>query len=121
MRILVVEDEPLIRLGVVSTLEDAGFLTAEAGNADEAIRVIEATNDIGIVITDVDMPGIMDGLKLAHFVRNRWPPIKLIVISGKVGVSPQQLPQGARFFTKPWQQLPLLSAIREFHTAGGSP
>jgi CheY-like chemotaxis protein len=121
MKILVVEDEPLIRLGLVSLVEEAGFAVAEAANADQAIRAIEANPDVRVVITDVDMPGGMDGVRLANFIRNRWPPIQLIVISGKVGVKLSELPQGARFFTKPAQEVPLLNAVRELSGVGGAP
>jgi CheY-like chemotaxis protein len=120
MKILVVEDEPLIRLGLVSLVEEAGFAVTEAANADQAIRALEANPDVRVVITDVDMPGGMDGVKLAHFVRDRWPPIQLIVISGKVGVKLSELPPGSRFFTKPAQEAPLISAVRELSRAGGS-
>ena len=74
--ILIVEDEPLIRMGVVSQLEDAGFLIYEAGNADEAICRLEEHAEIRLVFTDINMPGSMDGLKLAHYARGRWPPVK---------------------------------------------
>ncbi|MEO6395625.1 MAG: response regulator [Devosia sp.] len=121
MRILVVDDEPIIRLGLVIMVEEAGFAVAEAANADEAVRVIERTPDIGLIITDVDMPGSMDGLKLAHFVRDRWPPIRLIVVSGKIGVKQTELPAGARFFTKPFQEGPLINAVRELSGTGGVP
>ncbi|HWA20590.1 MAG TPA: response regulator [Devosia sp.] len=121
MKILVVEDEPLIRLGVVSQVEDAGFAVVEAANADEAIRVIEREDDIGVVITDVDMPGTMDGVRLTHFIRSKWPPIRMIVISGKVGVKASDLPSGTRFFTKPCQEAPLLNAVRELSGMGGTP
>src|SRR5690349_15817059 len=90
MKILVVEDEPLIRLGLASLVEEAGYPVAEAANADQAIRILEADSSFRVVITDVDMPGSMDGLRLAHYVRDRWPPIQLVVISGKVGVSPSE-------------------------------
>ena len=113
MKILVVDDEPLIRLGLVSMVEEAGFAVVEAANADEAIRIVEKNPDITIIITDVDMPGSMDGVRLAHFVRERWPPIRLIVVSGKVGVQQHALPEGARFFAKPYEEAPLLSALRE--------
>jgi two-component system, response regulator PdtaR len=73
--VLIVEDEPLVRLGAVQTIEDAGFEVIEAANADEAIEILEKRSDIRVVFTDVHMPGSMDGLKLAHAVRNRWPPI----------------------------------------------
>lgn len=121
MKILVVEDEPLIRLGMTSLVEEWGFDALEAGNADEAIRIIEREGDVRIVITDVDMPGSMDGIKLAHFVRQHWPPIQLIVISGKIGTAEVVLPEGARFFTKPCREEVLLSTIRELGTIGGWP
>ena len=85
MKIMVVEDEPLIRLGMVMAIEDAGYEVIEAANADEAVRKLERADGVKLVMTDVDMPGSMDGIKLAHFVRGRWPPIQLIVLSGKVG------------------------------------
>jgi two-component system, response regulator PdtaR len=119
MKVLVVEDEPLIRLGIASLVEEGGFVVTEAINADHAIRILEADPDIRVVITDVDMPGGMDGIRLAHYVRDRWPPIKLIVISGKVGVSPTELPSGSRFFAKPAREDALLSALREL-AAGGA-
>jgi CheY-like chemotaxis protein len=113
MKVLVVEDEPLIRLGLLSLVEEAGYTALEAGGADEAIRAIERDSDIRLVITDVDMPGSMDGIRLAHFVRDRWPPIQFIVISGKVDVLLNALPNGARFFTKPCPDTVLLAAMRE--------
>lgn len=119
MKVLVVEDEPLIRLGLASLVEEAGYSVLEAGNADDAIAVIERHPDVAVIVTDVDMPGTMDGVKLAHFVRGRWPPIQIIVISGKVGVSAAELPTGARFFTKPWRDETLLSAVRELCLARG--
>lgn len=112
MKILVVEDEPLIRLGLVSVIEDAGYEVAEASSADGAIRELEADLDIRLVLTDVDMPGSMDGIRLAHYVRHRWPPVQLIVISGKVGVKPEQLPSGVHFLAKPYQEPHLLGLVR---------
>lgn len=120
MKILVVEDEPLIRFGMVSLAEESGYVAFEASNADDAIRLIEREIDIAVVITDVDMPGSMDGIRLAHFVRHRWPPIKLIVISGKVGADNAELPAGTRFFTKPCREDVLLSAVRELGGGGAS-
>ena len=73
--VLVVEDEPLLRMAATCLVEDAGFEAIEASNADEAILILEARTDIHIVFTDIDMPGSMDGLKLAEAVRGRWPPI----------------------------------------------
>jgi len=95
------------------SLEDAGFETYEAQNADIAIEILKATTDIRLVVTDVDMPGTMDGVKLAHFIRDRWPPIQLIVVSGKVGVRESELPAGARFFGKPYAQQQFMRAVND--------
>ena len=119
MKILVVEDEPLIRLGLASLVEEAGYDVIEAANADEAIAKLERDPGVRLVLTDVDMPGVMDGVRLAHYVHNRWPPIRLIVISGKVGVTRAELPPGSRFFTKPASDTVLLNAVRELSGAEG--
>jgi two-component system, response regulator PdtaR len=100
--VLIVEDEPLIRLGAVYQIEDAGFEVYEAGSADAAIALLEVHREICLIFTDVDMPGSMDGLKLAHYVRGRWPPVKIIVTSGHVKVSEESLPSGALFTPKPY-------------------
>jgi DNA-binding NtrC family response regulator len=91
--ILVVEDEALVRWATRDGIEDAGFQVHDARNADEAIKLLEANPDIGLIFTDVDMPGSMDGVKLAHYVRERWPPVKIIVTSGFKNITPDQLPK----------------------------
>jgi CheY-like chemotaxis protein len=101
-RILVVEDEALVRLSARDEIEAAGFEVYEAFNADEAINLLEAHPDIRLIFTDVDMPGSMDGVKLAHYVRTRWPPVKIIVTSGYQHVTPDQLPKGSLFLSKPY-------------------
>jgi CheY-like chemotaxis protein len=111
LTVLVVEDEFLLRANAVAMVEDAGFPAIEAANADEAIRMLESRNDIGIVFTDVQMPGSIDGLKLAHAIRNRWPPIKLIVTSGLV--SEPVLPTGGRFFRKPYDAAQIARALHQ--------
>lgn len=117
MTVLVVEDESLIRMDIVDRLEEGGFAVFEAASADAAIAILEARSDIHLVFTDVDMPGSMDGLKLAAYVRDRWPPIKLIVTSGHVAVREDLLPAGGRFFSKPCEIGPLSKAIVELITA----
>jgi len=82
--VLIVEDESLLRISAAEMIADAGYDVVEAGSADEAIAILEARADIHIVFTDIQMPGSMDGLKLARFVRDRWPPIKLVATSGHV-------------------------------------
>ena len=111
MKVLVVEDEPIIRLGIVSSIEDAGYAVVEAASADAAIALLSEDSEVGVVVTDVDMPGSMDGIRLAHYVRRHWPPIQLLVISGKVGVTPGELPDGARFMSKPFQEPQLIHTI----------
>ena len=109
---LVVEDEAMLRMAAVDLIEDAGFEAIEASNADEAIRILEARTDIHIVFTDVDMPGSMDGLKLAEAVRGRWPPIEIIVTSGHRIVAVDDLPKGSVFFAKPYRDEQVVAALR---------
>src|SRR5580700_10413414 len=112
--VLIVEDEPLVRIGAVNIIEDAGFKVIQAESADEAIRVLECRGDIRVVFTDIHMPGSMNGLKLAHAVRNRWPPIKIIVTSARSQVSEQELPEGGRFFAKPYEATQITDTMREW-------
>jgi CheY-like chemotaxis protein len=109
--VLVVEDNPLIRMCAVDLLLAAGFEALEAGDADEAIGILEVRADIHLVFTDVSMPGSMDGIKLAHYIRDRWPPVKLIVASRKTIVEEGHLPAGARFFAKPYDDGALVEAM----------
>lgn len=111
---MVVEDEPLVRLNAVEMVVDAGFDAVEAANADEAIHILESRDDIRIVFTDIHMPGSIDGLKLAHAVRDRWPPIRLIVTSGRMTVRESALPTGGRFFSKPYRSSEIAQALQEF-------
>jgi CheY-like chemotaxis protein len=112
--VLIVEDEPLVRMGAVNLIEDAGFEVIEAANADEAMRILGSRSDVRVVFTDIHMPGSMDGLKLAHAVRNRWPPIKIILTSGRDLIAEQALPEGGRFFVKPYNPIEILDALREW-------
>ena len=100
--VLVVEDEFHIRMDALEMLEAAGFATIEAANADEAIRIFESRDDIRVLVTDIDMPGSMDGLKLAHVVREKWPPVKLVVVSGKRTPRFEELPADTLFYGKPY-------------------
>jgi CheY-like chemotaxis protein len=100
--VLVVEDEHLIRMDTASSLEATGFIVHEAGNAADAIRCLELHSEIRLIFTDVNMPGSMDGLALARYVRGRWPPVKIIVTSGYVKIREGDLPAGALFIEKPY-------------------
>ena len=109
--VLVVEDHPLVRMGVSEVLIEAGFEALEASSADEAISILEARPDIRLVFTDTEMPGTMDGIELAHYIRNRWPPVKLIVVSGRREIASEELPPGARFFGKPYRETSIVEAM----------
>ena len=115
--VLIVEDEPLVRVGACNMIEDAGFEVIEAASADEAIRILESRSDIRVVFTDVHMPGTMDGLRLAHAVRGRWPPIKIIVTSGREVLTQHDLPEGGRFFAKPYNPIQLRDTLRAWAPA----
>ena len=110
--VLVVEDEVLVRLHAVSLLEDAGFSTVQAGSADEAIALLEARKDIRIVFTDIHLPGSMDGLRLAHAIRHRWPPIELVLTSGQTKVSDENLPVRGLFLEKPYERAKLVLTMQ---------
>src|SRR5271154_1346438 len=99
--VLVVEDEMVLRMRAVDIVEDAGFTAVEAVDADQALSILESRSDISLLFSDVQMPGSMDGLKLAHAVHNRWPSIKIILVSGQVKPSDAERPPDSRFFGKP--------------------
>ena len=101
LNVLIVEDEMLLRMRAVDIVEDAGFRPVEAVNADEAIAILESRSDISLLFTDIQMPGSMDGLKLAHAVHDRWPSIKIILVSGQVQPTESERPADSRFFGKP--------------------
>ena len=117
IRVLVVEDETFVRMDVSEMLGAAGFDVLEAANADEAVQMLERHSDIRLVFTDIDMPGSMNGLKLAAAVRDRWPPVKIIATSGHFRIQEGDLPTGALFFPKPYLPAQIIDAIRELTTA----
>jgi two-component system, response regulator PdtaR len=110
--VLIVEDDPLQIMMAEDLIVDAGLTSIVAGNADQAIAILESRNDIRIVLTDVDMPGSMDGLRLAKLVRERWPPIQLVVVSGHVLVETTTLPERSRFFNKPYAPDQMVRALK---------
>src|SRR6266436_2876818 len=110
--ILVVEDEMLLRMRAVDMVEDAGFTAVEAINADDALAVLESRSDIELLFTDIQMPGSMDGLKLAFAVHERWPPIKIILVSGELKLSKIDIPADSRFLESRWKPRKLLPKCR---------
>jgi CheY-like chemotaxis protein len=110
--VLVVEDEMLLRMRAVDMVEDAGFTSVEAVDADEAVAILESRSDIALLFTDIQMPGSMDGLKLAHAVHQRWPPIKIILVSGQLKLANADLPADSRFFGKPLEAEEMIAEMR---------
>ncbi len=114
--VLIVEDDFLIRMLAVDIAEDAGLSVLQAADADEAIEILQKHSDIRVVFTDIDMPGSMDGLKLAHAIRNRWPPIQVVLTSGKMRPAAAELPERSRFIPKPYNTHLLCGLLRELTT-----
>jgi two-component system, response regulator PdtaR len=110
--VLIVEDEALLRMDAVDFIEDAGFETIEAAHADAAIAILSSRSDIAAVFTDIEMPGSMDGMKLAHAVREGWPPIAIVVASGRVFPSQGELPERAHFMQKPYRPADVVALLK---------
>jgi CheY-like chemotaxis protein len=110
--ILIVDDEPTLRMVAADFLIDAGFEAVEAGSADEAILILEQREDVTLIFTDVQMPGSMDGVGLATIVTLRWPHIRLIITSGNLQPSHRPLPPQAIFLSKPYH-LPAVARLAQ--------
>src|ERR1700688_3239072 len=116
--ILVVEDEMLLRMRAVDMVEDAGFTPIEAVNADDALAILESRSDIELLLTDIQMPGSMDGLKLAYAVHERWPLIKIILVSGQLKLTDDDKPADSRFFGKPLDVKQMIAEMRNMMGKG---
>src|SRR5258708_7164769 len=116
--ILVVEDEMLLRMRAVDMVEDAGFTAVEAINADDALAILESRSDIELLFTDIQMPGSMDGLKLANAVHERWPLIKIILVSGQLRLTDEDKPVDSRFFGKPLEVKHMIAEMQEMMGKG---
>lgn len=112
-KVLVVEDEMLLRMRAADIVKDAGFIPIEAANADEALAILESRSDVDLLFTDIQMPGSMDGLKLAHAVHERWPSIKIILVSGKLTPTDSERPTDGRLFGKPLEVNEMIAEIQE--------
>ena len=115
--VLIVEDDQLLKMLTTDIVEEAGFVALSAENADEAVALLAARSDIAMLLTDINMPGSMDGLELAHMVRDRWPHIKIIVVSAH-GEASSAVPAGSLFFHKPYKTEAMISAIDSLIDAG---
>src|SRR5215210_1003550 len=111
--VLVVEDEMVLRMRAVDIVEDAGFTAVQAVNADEALAILESRSDISLLFSDIQMPGSMDGLKLAHAVHDRWPSIKIILVSGQIQLCDTDRPTNSRFFGKPLQVKQMIVELQQ--------
>lgn len=109
--VLVVEDEPLIRMAVIDTLEDAGFHVIEAATADDALGIIERQH-VHLLFTDIQMRGELSGVDLAHAVAHRFPEAGIIVSSGRLNPADLVLPSTAEFFPKPYDFAMIVSRLR---------
>src|SRR3954464_13625890 len=116
--VLVVEDEMVLRMRAVDIVEDAGFTAVQAVNADEALAILESRSDISLLFSDIQMPGSMDGLKLAHAVHHRWPSIRIILVSGQVKVSDEAKPADSRFVGKPLEVKQMIAELQGMVGAG---
>lgn len=116
--VLVVEDEMMLRMRAVDIVEDAGYTPLEAVNAADAIALLESRSDIELLFTDIQMPGTMDGLKLAFAVHERWPSIKIILVSGQVNPDESEKPLNSRFFGKPLDVKTMISEMQEMMGKG---
>ena len=110
--VLVVEDEMLLRMRAVDMVEDAGYTSVEAVDADEAVAILESRSDVALIFTDIQMPGSMDGLKLAHTVHERWPPIKIILVSGQLKPANIDIPADSRFYGKPLEAKEMIAEMQ---------
>lgn len=121
--VLLVEDEPLVRKLNIDILEDAGFRVVDANDADEAFEILKRRSDqVRVVLTDVDMPGSMNGFEFARLVSQGWPAARVLVISGKTGPAPGDLPPTGAFLAKPYRPNVLVERIRAMtEEAGAAP
>jgi len=110
--VLIVEDEMLPRMRAADIVEDAGYASVEALDAEEALAILESRSDIALLLTDIQLPGSVDGLMLAHAVHRRWPPIKIILVSGQLKLPDIHIPADSRFFAKPLEAATMIAEMQ---------
>ena len=116
IKVVLVEDQTLVRMFMADFLDEAGFKVFEAVGADEALTVLEARPDVQAVVTDIEMPGSMNGIELTHVIRDRWPGIGVIVTSGRQRPGPDDLPDEVVFLAKPYLPDTVITVIRQMAT-----
>ena len=112
-RVLIVEDEALVRIIAATMLQDAGFDTLEADTAEDALHLLEQGHDVSVLFSDIQLPGKMDGLALARTVHDRWPEIGLVLTSGGLNIRKDQIPDDGDFLPKPYDANEMVEAVRE--------
>lgn len=111
--VLVVEDDPILMLALVEFVEDAGCEAIEATSVVEAIRILETRLDIRTVFTDLDMRGSTAGMQLAMLIRERWPPLELLMVSSQPWDA-AQIPARGLVFGKPFDRRRIVKALQAF-------
>lgn len=115
--ILVVDDDPLLRELLAGILIDEGFVVIEADSAKQALAQLESFPNVKLLLTDIQMPGEVDGLELVRIVRRRWPAVASIVSSGRIRPLREEMPAQVRFIPKPWRANEMLRQVNELLTA----
>ena len=110
--ILIVEDEVLTSEYLEFVLQEAGYEAIPAGSAEEAIAVLEHRDDVHLVVTDINLPGSLNGLQLAALVRDRWPTMNIIVITGYSAPRSEEIPSGSLFVPKPYSAQKMIEVVR---------
>ena len=116
--VLIVENEAIVRMELAAQLQEMGLVVLAASNADEAMGLLDAHAEIRLLLTDIKMPGSMDGLRLAHYVRLRWPPIRIIITSGLINTVRSELPDRAIFVPKPYRPEAFREALFPYNWPG---
>jgi DNA-binding NtrC family response regulator len=112
--VLVVDDDPMMRMRVADLVQMAGMQAIEAADAEEAVEILDDREDIDIVLSDIDMPGRMNGLKLASVVRDRWPDVDILLMTGHVIVPVEELPIGSVVVSKPLDEGFVVRQLHKF-------
>jgi CheY-like chemotaxis protein len=111
--VLVVEADPFLRLAAMGLVEDAGLSGYAAAHSAKALTILTSHSDIGIMFTNIAMPGSIDGLELAQIVYRRWPHISIIVASGASNVAANRLPTGSTFIAKPYLPETVITFLKD--------
>lgn len=118
--VLIIEDEPILRIEAIDMVERAGFEAVEATSIDDAIHILETRTDIRVVYMDLDMPRGVKGIEIAAAIRDRWPPIEIILTAASFSKADLDLPVRTEFYSKPVRHWEIVAAMRRLadHATG---